>query len=132
MMLLDGLTWSIVSAPSETFLTTVALWTGSTSRSRSRGGLRPSTSIKRAFFSVILLALVDAEYRFMWADLGAPGHCSDAQIFNRSDLHDCLEAGVLGLSDPDNLPGDDQPFPYYMVGDNTFALRPYIFFPFFV
>ena len=39
----------------------------------------------KGFFSIIILALVDTEYKFTWVDLGSMGH-SDAQIFNGSEL----------------------------------------------
>ena len=38
----------------------------------------------RGFFFLVPLALVDAEYRFLWIDFGSSGSCSDAQISNRS------------------------------------------------
>ena len=33
-------------------------------------------------FSLLLLALVDAEYRFLWVNVGSSGSSSDAHIFN--------------------------------------------------
>ena len=39
----------------------------------------------KGFFSLVLLVLVDAEYRFLWIDCGSSDSCSDAQISNRSD-----------------------------------------------
>ena len=41
----------------------------------------------KGFFSLILLALVDAEYRLLWIDYGSSGVYSDVQIFNRSNLN---------------------------------------------
>ena len=37
------------------------------------------------FYSVVLMALVDADYKFVWADIGATGSASDAQIYNSSE-----------------------------------------------
>ena len=34
------------------------------------------------FFSLVLLALIDAEYRFLWVNVGSSGSSSDPQIFN--------------------------------------------------
>ena len=42
----------------------------------------------KGFFSMVPLALVDAEYIFLWTDCGPSGSCSNAQIFNRSDFGD--------------------------------------------
>ena len=35
----------------------------------------------KGFFSIPMLALVDADYRFLWVEVGGQGHMSDAQIF---------------------------------------------------
>lgn len=44
----------------------------------------------KRFFSIILLALVDANYKFLWADVGTQGSSSDAQIFNNGPLRNGL------------------------------------------
>ena len=50
----------------------------------------------KGFFSIVLLALVDAEYGFLWIDCGSSGSCSNAQIFNRSELREMIEDGTAG------------------------------------
>ena len=40
----------------------------------------------KKFFSIILMALVDSNLKFMWVEIGANGSCSDGQIFNESEL----------------------------------------------
>ena len=40
----------------------------------------------KGFFSIILLPLVDADYKIIWADVGTPGATGDAAVFNNSDL----------------------------------------------
>ena len=40
----------------------------------------------KGYFSLVLLALVDADYKFLWVNTGASGSSSDAQIFNCSKL----------------------------------------------
>ena len=77
----------------------------------------------KGFYSIILLALVDADYKFIWADVGGAGSASDAQIYNDSELKQCAEDGTLGLPDPEPLPNDTQNVPYYFVGDDAFSLR---------
>ena len=55
----------------------------------------------KGYFSLVLLALVDAYYKFLWANVGASGSSSDAQIFNRSKLKRRIESGTLGLPPPE-------------------------------
>ncbi|XP_030838369.1 uncharacterized protein LOC593848 [Strongylocentrotus purpuratus] len=54
----------------------------------------------KQFFSVVLMALVDSKYHFLLIDVGGVGHQSDAQIYNNSELKECIEAGTLGIPDP--------------------------------
>ena len=50
----------------------------------------------KGYFSLVLLALVSADDKFLWVNVGASGSSSDAQIFNRSKLKR-IENGTLGL-----------------------------------
>jgi hypothetical protein len=84
----------------------------------------------KGFFSIIMLALVDADYKFMWLDIGANGSTSDCAVFNSSELKDALDDGTLGLPPSEPLPGDDHPMPYFLVGDDAFALSTYMMKPF--
>ena len=76
------------------------------------------------------MALVDADYKFIWADIGGMGSASDAQIYNASELKECVEDGSLGFPDPEPLPNDNLDVPYFFVGDDAFALRPDMIEPF--
>ena len=70
------------------------------------------------------MALVDADYKLIWADIGGMGSTSDAQIYNASELKECVEDGSLGFPDPEPLPNYNRDVPYFFVGDDAFALRP--------
>ena len=80
----------------------------------------------QGFHSIILLALVDADYKFLWVEVGANGASSDAQVFNSSDLKDTIEDGSIGFPAADNLPGDDNNIPYFIIGDDAFSLRTWL------
>lgn len=84
----------------------------------------------KGFFSIVLLGLVDAEYKFLWAHVGANGSSSDCGVFNRSSLEPALREGTLGLPPPEPLPHDDRDTPYFVVGDDAFPLRTYLMKPF--
>ncbi|XP_063411178.1 putative nuclease HARBI1 [Mytilus trossulus] len=84
----------------------------------------------KGFFSVFLLALVDADYKFLWIDIGGCGSMSDAQIYNNSELKECLEEETIGFPDPDPMPNDDKNVPYFILGDDAFGLRTYLMKPY--
>lgn len=84
----------------------------------------------KKYYSLILMALVDGNYRFLWVNVGANGASSDAQIWNGSDLQELIEQKKMGIPEPEPLPGDNQPVPYFIVGDDAFALRTFMMKPF--
>ena len=49
----------------------------------------------------------------MWADIGGVGSASDAQIYNASELTECVEDGSLGYPDPEPLPSDNRDVSYF-------------------
>ena len=79
----------------------------------------------KGFYSIVLMGLVDADYKFLWIDVGGHGHMSDAQIYNESELKECLHDGSIGLPAPAPLPNDDRNTKYCILGDDAFGLRTY-------
>ncbi|KAG0728663.1 putative nuclease HARBI1 [Chionoecetes opilio] len=45
----------------------------------------------KGFFSIILLAVVTSDYKFMWIDVSGKGSTSDAHLYNASVLREALE-----------------------------------------
>lgn len=84
----------------------------------------------KGYCSIILLALVDADYKFIWANVGGNESASDAGIFNHMRLPPALEQGLLGFPDPHLLPGNDNDIPYFLVGDDAIPLRTWIMKPY--
>lgn len=84
----------------------------------------------KGFFSIVLMGLVDAKYKIIWADLGGAGSASDAQIYNDSELKQCAEDGTLSFPDTDPLPNDNQDVSYFFIGDDDVALRPTMMKPY--
>ena len=66
----------------------------------------------KAFYSVVMLALVDA------------------QIFNKCQLEKSLVDGTIGFPDADPLPGDEGEIPHFVVSDDAFTLRTWLMKPF--
>lgn len=84
----------------------------------------------KVFFSMILLAVVDANYKFMWISVGANGSASDVQLFNNCELKNLLEQDNLGLPPAIPLPGDDKNTPYFYIADDAFPLRTWMMKPY--
>ena len=57
----------------------------------------------KGYFSLVLLALVDEDYNFLWVNEGASESSSDAQIFNCNKLKRRIENGTLRLPPPEPL-----------------------------
>ncbi|KAJ4932852.1 hypothetical protein JOQ06_029692 [Pogonophryne albipinna] len=88
----------------------------------------------KGFFSIVLMALVDADYKFLWIDVGSDGSSNDASIYNGSELKEGLESpnNIFNLPEEKSLPGDDVPVPYYIVGDNAFGINKSLMNPFLI
>ena len=84
----------------------------------------------KSFFSIIMMALADADYKFLWIDVGPDGASSDAQIYNDSELKEALDNQTIGFPDPEPLPGDNRDMPFFFLGDDAFGLRPNLMKPF--
>lgn len=85
----------------------------------------------KGIYSVILFAMVDADYRFTYIDVSGNGSSSDAQIYNESDLHRGLDQNrIHAFPQPDPLPNDHQDVPYFIIGDDAFSLRTYLMKPY--
>uniref|UniRef100_A0A915DZ35 DDE Tnp4 domain-containing protein n=1 Tax=Ditylenchus dipsaci TaxID=166011 RepID=A0A915DZ35_9BILA len=81
-------------------------------------------------FSTVLLAICDADYKCVYADVGNYGKDSDGGIFGRCSFKEALDRKVLNLPEAKNLPGTDVFTPLFIVGDAAFPLRDNIMRPF--
>lgn len=83
-------------------------------------------------FSIVLLALVDANYRFLVTQCGDFGRTSDGGVFRNSALRRGLENNTLHVPPPTPLP--DAEFlgevPHVVVADAAFPLKPFLLKPF--
>ena len=58
----------------------------------------------KGFFSILLLALVDGDYKFLWADVGANDSALDYAVFNQCVIKRSIENNMIGFPDPEPLP----------------------------
>lgn len=81
-------------------------------------------------FSIVLLALVDANYKFVFVDIGTNGRVSDGGVFRNSALSSALETNCMNVPGPQMLPSGTVPVPHLIVADDAFPLKPYIMKPY--
>ena len=85
----------------------------------------------KKFHSIILMAVADANYKFLYVDVGAEGSAGDGGTWNKCSLREALETHRVGFPEDSPLPdGDDTPVPFHLVGDDAFALSMYIMKPY--
>jgi hypothetical protein len=68
-------------------------------------------------FSIVLLALADANLKFLFVDIGQCGSLNDAGIFQRTSFKAALDAGQLHL--PESPTGTIM---YHFCGDDAFGM----------
>lgn len=81
-------------------------------------------------FSIVLLAIVGPDYKFICVDIGGFGKNSDGGIFEASNMGQRFETNLMNVPKPKNLPGQNDSCPYVLIGDEAFALKPYLMRPF--
>jgi len=83
-------------------------------------------------FSIVLLALADAEYRFTFLQVGDFGRTSDGGVYSGSALGRAMEAKKLSVPADCALPGSGAQglMPYTMVVDGVFPLKTHLIRPF--
>ncbi|XP_066938955.1 uncharacterized protein [Macrobrachium rosenbergii] len=76
----------------------------------------------KKFFSMILLAIVDASYKFLYVDVGAIGSESDGGVFARTCLCEMLAKQEANLPQPEALPDatNGAPVDYFLLGNDAF------------
>ena len=90
-----------------------------------------------SFRSIVLMALVDADYKFIYVDIGCQGRLSDGAVMRNCSFTELLNNKKLDLPDDAPLPDLDcgsvndsfldgqrpnTPLPFVIVADDAFAL----------
>ena len=58
----------------------------------------------KSFYSIVLLALVDANYKFLYVSVECQGRISDGRVFTNSELHHLIVNGEINLPDSRQIP----------------------------
>ena len=82
----------------------------------------------KGFFSIVLMALADYDYKFLFVDYGCQGRISDGSVFQNCDFYGALARNKLNLplltEVPPLNPGwnSTEPLPSVFVGDDASPL----------
>lgn len=85
----------------------------------------------KKYFSVVLMAVVDADYKFIYVDIGSFGSNADSAVFQHSKFGKRLAYNELDLPDNRPLPGTEGPeMPFVFVADDAFAIHEHLMKPY--
>ena len=128
----NGKQSSQCSAVDGSCLTALAPSTASIFASWNRSTLARSSSTTRDFsVSYQYRAVVDADYQFLYVDVGAEGRMSDGGVFAHCSLFTALEDRLLNIPDAEPLSNTcHMAVPYYLAGDEAFPLKPFLMKPY--
>lgn len=85
----------------------------------------------KGFFSIVLLAIVDYDYKFIFADVGCQGRISDGGVYRNSFFYRATQENLLDFPPDKPLPSSNNPFydsgnaekmPYVFLADDAFPL----------
>ncbi|XP_026462861.1 protein ANTAGONIST OF LIKE HETEROCHROMATIN PROTEIN 1-like [Ctenocephalides felis] len=84
----------------------------------------------KGFFSIVLFAVVDANYNFIFADIGCQGRISDGGVFKNALISQYINDNLLNLPEATLLPGSLQKCPHVFISDRALPLTTKIMKPF--
>lgn len=77
----------------------------------------------KEYYSIVLLAVVDAECKFIAIDVGSYGREGDAGIYLKSNIGKNIKSNTFNMPAPQSLPGTSTVLLHVIVGDEAFALH---------
>lgn len=97
---------------------------------------RPSKSDGSIYYnyknthSIVLLALVDANYNFTYIDVGVNGRVSDGGVYRQSSLAKAIAQNSINIPEDRSLPGRNKLVPHVILADAAFPLSEHILKPY--
>lgn len=79
--------------------------------------------------SIVLLALSDSNYKFIFTDIGCNGKIKDGGVLSRSDLMQVNNQPEIHFPADENI-GNDRKLPYVIIADDAFPLQEHIMKPY--
>ena len=84
----------------------------------------------KGFFSIVLLAISDANYCFTLFDLGQFGSNNDSGVLVSSQMGEMFEEELLPMPEDRKLnDSNNEDLPYLLLGDEIFPLKKWLMRP---
>ncbi|CAH1999865.1 unnamed protein product [Acanthoscelides obtectus] len=80
--------------------------------------------------SVVLMAIANAKYHFVYIDAGMNGRISDGGVLQNTVYFEKLENNELHIPSSETITGSNLHLPYVFLADDAFKLRPDMIKPF--
>ena len=84
----------------------------------------------KKFNFITIMAVVGANYKFIWLNTGTNLAGGDAQIWNNSQLKLGMSTDRLHFPQPEPFPGGNAGILFFLIGDDTFALEEFLMKPY--
>jgi len=84
----------------------------------------------KGYFSIVLLAIVDAQYKFVAVDIGAKGSQSDGGILKNSAFGKKIAENAFHIPEKEVFLPMGENLPFYILGDEAFPLQMNIMRPY--
>ncbi|CAB4030052.1 Hypothetical predicted protein [Paramuricea clavata] len=81
-------------------------------------------------FSIVLMAVCNAKYKFTLVDIGDIGRQSDGSVYGCSHLGYAIENNLLNIPSESKLTNSEKVLPYVFIGDDAFGLKIHMMKPF--
>jgi hypothetical protein len=85
----------------------------------------------KGYFSIVLMAVADADYKFTYVDIRAYGKDCDSSVFQETHFFKLMIKNQLQI--PTSCPlneSDSEHFPFVLVGDEAFGLSEHLMRPY--
>ena len=76
------------------------------------------------------MVLVDADYKFIYMDVGRNGRISDGGVFLNGQLSKALEKNTLNIPPAEILLNSTKKIPFVVAGDGAVPLKKYLMKPY--
>lgn len=84
----------------------------------------------KKFHSIVLFAVVDAHYKFLYVNVGCQGRISDGGVFANTTFGKAIINKTLPIPPAEPLPHRERNTPYVLVADDAFPLSENIIKPY--